>query len=87
MKFIVYILQSEIDASFYIGHIYNLEKRLKEHNSGMTRYTAKKRPWKVVYKEIYNTKTEALKRERFLKKQRNTDFYQSLIDSQKRLIK
>jgi len=83
MEFFVYILQSQFDQSFYIGYTRNITQRLGEHNSGKSRYTSKKIPWKLVYTERFTTKTEALKRERFLKKQRNRSFYQRLILLQK----
>jgi len=77
--FYVYILQSQIDNSFYIGYTTNLDRRLKEHNSGKSRYTAKKIPWILVYSEKSADKTAAINRERFLKKQRNREFYCRLI--------
>jgi putative endonuclease len=79
MKYVVYILESQFDGTFYIGYTSDLEKRLSQHNSGKTKYTSRKIPWKVVYREEITTKSEALKRERFLKKQRNRDFYLNLI--------
>ena len=78
--FYVYILQSVKDDSFYIGQTNDLEKRLDYHNQGLSKYTSRKKPWKIVYIEEYNTRTEALVRERFLKKQRNHEFYKSLIN-------
>jgi putative endonuclease len=81
MAFYVYILQSELDSSFYIGYTNSLEHRLKRHNAGLSRYTSRKRPWKIVYTESFESKTEALKREKFLKKQKNSDFYKRLINS------
>ena len=77
--FIVYILQSDSDSSYYIGQTENLDKRLQYHNDGKSRYTSKKMPWKVVYFEAYKTRKEAIARERFLKKQRNRSFYERLI--------
>jgi len=56
------------DGSFFIGFTSNIEKRLYEHNHGSTRYTSGLQPWKLVYKEEFLTKTEALKREKFLNK-------------------
>ena len=79
MKFKVYILQSEKDVTYYIGYTTDLNRRLTEHNSGKSIYTSGKIPWEVVYYEIFPTKTEALKREKFLKKQRNRTFYENLI--------
>ncbi len=81
MKFHVYILQSDADSSYYIGHTSNLESRLESHNKGESCYTSKKMPWKLVYCETYPTKSEAMRRERFLKQQRNRDFYSKLIAS------
>ena len=78
--FYVYILKSEKDNSFYIGQTNDLDKRLNSHNQGLSRYTSRKLPWVLVYSEEYKTRKEALGRERFLKKQRNRDFYESLID-------
>ena len=75
-----YILQSEKDQSFYIGYTSNLEHRLYEHNEGFSRYTKHKRPWKIVYFEKFEEKSEAIKRERFLKKQKNRAFYNRLIN-------
>ena len=79
--FYVYILQSGVDESFYIGFTENLEKRLNQHNNGESSYTSRKIPWKLVYFEEYNTKTDAIKRERFLKAQKNKVFYHRLINN------
>jgi len=78
MTYTVYILQSQFDGSFYIGYTSNLERRISEHNEGLTRYTSGKRPWSLFYTEEFLTKREALIRERFLKRQKNKDFYFSL---------
>jgi putative endonuclease len=80
MRYYVYILQSEQDGTFYIGYSSNLESRLEKHNSSKTGYTSKKKPWRLVYKEFFDKKTDAIKREKFLKSQRNRAFYQKLID-------
>ena len=83
MPFNVYILQSEKDGSFYIGSTENIDNRLIQHNSGLSKYTRKKTPWKIVYTETFETRSEAMSREYFLKKQRNREFYARLINSQK----
>jgi putative endonuclease len=79
--FYVYLIQSEVDSSFYIGYTSNLELRRKQHNNGETIYSSRKKPWFLVYSEVFENKTLALKRERFLKKQKNRDFYYQLIKS------
>ena len=79
--FYVYILQSDVDQSYYIGFTQNVAKRLLRHNNGETTYTKRKLPWSLVYSEEFPTKSEAIKRERFLKAQKNTEFYKNLINS------
>jgi putative endonuclease len=63
----VYLLYSKDFDSFYIGYTKNLEVRLDQHNSGLTKSTKAKKPWVLVYSELFATQLEALKRERFLK--------------------
>jgi putative endonuclease len=79
MKYFVYILQSEKDQSFYIGYSENPAVRLEKHNSANSGYTSTKQPWKIVYTEEFETKGEALKREKFLKRQKNRSFCEKLI--------
>ncbi|MDJ0645238.1 MAG: GIY-YIG nuclease family protein [Flavobacteriaceae bacterium] len=79
--FYVYILSSKKDESFYIGQTNDLQRRLAFHDEGLSKYTSKKLPWVLVYYEEYKSRTEALKRERFLKQQRNRNFYKSLIQN------
>jgi putative endonuclease len=80
MKYYTYIIQSEKDGSFYIGSTSDVERRLFEHNFGHSPYTSKKKPWKLVYCEVYDSKSEAIKREKFFKKQRNKEFYVRIIN-------
>ena len=79
MNFYVYILQSELDGSFYIGYTSDMLQRLGKHNSSMSGYTSRKKPWRIVYSEKFQSKTEAIRRERFLKAQKNREFYLKLI--------
>ncbi len=81
MSYHVYIIKSLKDNSFYIGSTNDLERRLIEHNEGMSKYTSSKLPWKLVYSEQLPDVTSARSREYFLKKQKNRAFYQRLIDS------
>ena len=82
--FYVYLIQSQLDNSFYVGYTKDLENRLKQHNNGDSTYTKRKIPWKLVYSESFKNKSDALKREIFLKKQRNINFYQRLVDNSDR---
>ena len=64
----VYILQC-IDGSFYTGSTNDVEKRLKAHFAGLgAKYTKSHKPVRLIYKEKFDTKSEALKREIEIKK-------------------
>ncbi len=76
MKFYVYILHNSKHDKFYIGQTNNLDARIIEHNSGQVNYTSKyDGGWSLGYYEEYNSRTEAIKREKFLKRQKNKTFY------------
>jgi putative endonuclease len=64
----VYLIQSLVDNSYYVGMTSDLERRLKEHNNGKTKSIKHKVPFKLVYYEAYLDKTIARKREIQLKK-------------------
>lgn len=68
MKHYVYIIYSLSSDKYYKGYSLSPEKRLEQHNNGESRYTKNFTPWKLVYLESFVTKTEALKREKSLKK-------------------
>ena len=63
----VYLLQSEIDQSCYIGYTNSLDKRITEHNEGKSYYTKRKIPWKLIYYEASLDKFDAIAREKYLK--------------------
>ena len=67
MPYFIYVLKSLSHNNFYTGSTENIEKRLSEHNTGKCRYTSGRMPWIIIYKEEYNTRSEAIKREKFLK--------------------
>jgi putative endonuclease len=67
-RFYVYILQSLKDFSFYVGQCDDLDCRMSKHFDGMSKYTASKRPLRLIYFEVFRTRTEALKREKEIKK-------------------
>lgn len=64
----IYILECS-DGTYYTGWTNNLELRIEAHNSGKgAKYTRGRTPVKIVYKEEFDTKSEALKREIEIKK-------------------
>jgi putative endonuclease len=61
-KWFTYILYSSRIDKYYIGSTDNLEWRLERHNLGWGKFTKGGIPWKLVYHETCQTKSEALKR-------------------------
>ena len=56
------------DGSFYTGWTNDLERRMKAHNEGRgAKYTKSRRPVKLAYFETFQTKEEAMSRERQIK--------------------
>jgi putative endonuclease len=76
--FTVYILYSEFFDSFYIGYSSDMDRRINEHNEGLTQSTKAKRPWKTAYTEQLPDLKSAVARERFLKNQKNKSFYKRI---------
>jgi len=66
--FYVYILKSKKDESRYIGFAVNLRDRMRKHNAGFVVSTKNLRPLALVYYEAYRSKTDALIREKQLKR-------------------
>ncbi len=79
MAYTVYILQSDKDGSFYIGHTASLAERLRRHNQGRNPYTKTKTPWRVVYQEEYLTRSQAIKREQELKAKKSHPYIEQLV--------
>jgi len=68
MNWLVYMLECS-DNSIYTGITNNLEERLKKHQSGNgAKYLRGRLPIKLVYKENFINRSEATKREIYIKK-------------------
>ena len=79
-EFVVYILYSEKFDKNYTGFTSNLIERFKSHNElGIKGYTLKFRPWKVINVEFFDLKSEAMKREKFLKTGSGRTFIKNFI--------
>ena len=71
MSFYVYMLVSiEKKPLTYVGYTSNLKKRIMLHNSGKGAKFTKGRRWKLIYKEKIASKSKAISREYYIKKNR-----------------
>ncbi len=79
-RFFVYIIKSK-EGLRYTGMTEDLELRLKLHNDkSLSFWTKRGADWELVYKEEFENKTEALKRERWLKTGVGREFLKKKIN-------
>ncbi len=77
--YFTYIIKSLKNGKYYIGSTNNIERRVSEHNAGHSRYTKNKEPFELVYKEEYNTNSEAKNREYYFKSLKSSKAIEKLI--------
>ena len=65
--FYAYVLKSVNHDFFYKGHCQDLDKRLVQHNAGMTESIRPYIPFRIIYKEEFSTEQEAIAREKYFK--------------------
>ena len=66
-KYTVYIIRSD-EGFTYTGMTEDITKRLSEHNNkSLSFWTKRGTNWKLIYSENYELKSDALKREKWLK--------------------
>jgi putative endonuclease len=65
--FYAYVAKSLSSDYFYKGHCEDLDVRLRQHNSGKTVSVRPYLPLKLVYFEKFDTREEAIHRERYFK--------------------
>ncbi|MBL7737638.1 MAG: GIY-YIG nuclease family protein [Chitinophagaceae bacterium] len=80
--FTVYVLYSQTFKKIYIGCTSDLEERFKSHNElGTKGWTVRYRPWRIVHTELFENKSDALKREKQLKTAAGRRWIWHLIES------
>ena len=80
MPFKVYILFSQIKNKYYIGYTADeLTERIKKHNSNHTGFTGKTGDWVLKYQEVFEIKTDAIKRESQIKGWKSRKLIERLI--------
>jgi putative endonuclease len=82
MNFYIYIIYSSSKDKYYVGYTHDLDLRLIHHNDGWTKSTKSGIPWTLVYSEKYNSRSDAMKREKEIKHMKSRKYIESLITSQ-----
>ncbi len=65
--FYTYVIKSLAEDYYYKGHCHDIEKRLKQHNAGLTKSIIKYIPFKIVYFEKFDNRKSAIEREKYFK--------------------
>ena len=69
------------EGYIYKGMTEDLELRMSQHNEGtLSFWTKRGTNWKLVYKEDFNSKAEALKREKWLKTGVGREYLKRILD-------
>lgn len=63
----VYVLKSDDFSHYYYGSTTDIKNRLKSHNNGQNKYTAKYKPWHVVWYDAFQDRVVAISFEKYLK--------------------
>ncbi|MGC4234547.1 MAG: GIY-YIG nuclease family protein [Niabella sp.] len=77
--FAVYIIYSATLDRYYVGYTFDLELRLVQHNTGISTYTSKARDWMIKYTESFDSREQAMAREREIKKRKSRKYIEGLI--------
>ena len=81
MSFYVYILYSSGHDQYYVGHSKDLEDRIFRHTNSGSKSTKKANDWVIRYTEKFESRQEAMHREREIKNKKSKKYIEWLISS------
>ena len=76
--FYVYAIKSLVRKYIYVGMTNDIERRIAEHNNGENRSTKAYKPFLLIHKEVFETRIEARKKEKYLKSGIGKEYLKSL---------
>ncbi len=79
--YVVYILYSKAIDQYYVGQTQNLDERLLQHISFRSKSTKKANDWVLVHKEVFESRSEAMHREKEIKSKKSRKYIEKLISS------
>jgi len=74
----VYALKSKIKKYIYVGMSQNFDQRIRRHNNGYEKTTKPYKPFKLIHREVFPSRIEARKREKYLKSGVGKEFLKTL---------
>jgi putative endonuclease len=81
MPYHLYTLQSETTRRYYFGQSVNVDARVAYHNANYSLSLKNRGPWKLVYREPYAARSEAVRRERQIKSWKDRGMIEKLFSA------
>ncbi len=78
-NYFTYALYSERFNRLYIGQSDDIDRRLKQHNTGRVNSTKYYKPCRLIYSEKFESRNEAVRREKELKLKTGREFLKKFI--------
>ena len=78
-----YILYSDTRNKYYVGSTSSLQDRLKKHNTNHSGFTGHTGDWRIVWSEIFETRTLAILKEKEIKGWKSRLMIEKIIASAK----
>ena len=74
--FYTYVLRSKKKGKLYTGHTEDLKRRLLQHNTenNKKKFGCVNGPWELMLFDVFSTRSEAMKREKFLKSGKGREY-------------
>ena len=76
--FFTYILFSNSNQEYYVGHTNSIDIRIEKHNAGEVISTKHAKPWRIVTVFEFETRSEAMKLEKKIKKRGINRYLQNI---------
>jgi putative endonuclease len=80
--YFLYILKSEKLEKYYVGISQNPELRLQYHNTIEKGFTSRYRPWKLVFKQEFESRNVAQQKENMIKKWKSKEIIRKVISKE-----
>ena len=77
--FVTYILKSIKTGRRYIGSTNDLERRIEDHNRGKSLSVKNRGPFVVIYKEVFESRQQAIEREKIIKSYKGGEALKRLL--------
>jgi putative endonuclease len=76
-----YIIYSPSLDKYYVGYSFDLNTRLRQHNSGISTFTSKANDWVLKFSTMFPSRIAAREWESMIKKKKSRKYIEFIISS------